>query len=195
MRSIISKAPQQFQNEVSSESLQKNALAAFESDYPVDIRDILPSCVRIQSFWKSNLLAGLFLQTIIESVDDLPVSDNQILTEYLEIEETFRARLGFWCNTEDWDMVYDDYIACCTNLMKQSVSLEQLLIALLEKYSTLDHKSFWQEDALGKVVYQLAIFHVCTHFMRTENQETPGADTCWKSQLTDDLQLIPDNDK
>lgn len=187
MRSVISKGPQQFQYEVSSENLQKNALAAFESDYPVDIRDILPSCVRMQSFWRSNLLAGLFLQTIIESVDDLPVSNNQILTEYLEIEETFRVRLGFWCNTEDWDIVYEDFIACCTNLIKQSVSLEQLLVALLEKYSTLDHKNFWQEDALGKVVYQLAIFHVCTRFMRAETHEMSGVDSCWKSQLTDDI--------
>ena len=186
MRSIISTAPQQFLNEISSELLQKNALATFEADYPVNIRDILPSCVRLQPFWKTNLLAGLFLQTIIESV---PVSDNQILTEYLEVEEMFRVRLGFWCNTEDWDIVYDDYIACCTNLMKQSVSRDQLLIALLEKYSTVDLQNFWQEDALGKMVYQLAIFHVCTHYMRAENQETPGADTCWNSQLTDTIDI------
>lgn len=195
MRSVISVPPKQAGNGwgtlPTSESLQKNALTAFESAYPVDIRDTLPPEVRMQSFWKTNLLAGLFLQTIIESVDDLPVSENMVLTEYLDIGETLRTRLGFWCNPEDWDIVYDDYIIFCTDMIQQSVSLEQLLEALLLKYSTPEHKEFWQEDELGKVVYQLAIFHICTHSMRVDedSHDTPGADTCFKSVLTDDISL------
>jgi hypothetical protein len=195
MRTLLSPSPKEPNNGwlvvPTSGSLQQNALEAFESDYPVDIRDTLPPEVRMQSFWKTNLLAGLFLQTIVESVNDLPVSENMVLTEYLDIGETLRTRLGFWCNSEDWDIVYDDYIIFCTDMIQQSVSLEQLLEALLRKYSTPEHKDFWQEDALGKVVYQLAIFHICTHSMRVDEDghETPGADSCFESVLTDDISL------
>ena len=167
MRTILATPPPRLKTDSSACDIQAALAAALASGEPLDVRDVLPAPARDHDFWGRDMLAGLFLQAIAQSLSG---DDDDVLCEHLEPGDAVNDSLGFAASADDWDLAYDEFVAFCTTTLADAqgdgIGREALLDAIVGRFGAPAVAAYWKDDGLGRIVSGLALFHITTTYMQ-----------------------------